>query len=46
MQRFGSVGDAALYDEVKQLSSRSAALHLYDHARRMMDRSDMAHRQP
>lgn len=31
-----------LYDEVKTLSARSAALHLYDHARRMMDRADMA----
>ncbi|MBV1686429.1 hypothetical protein KRR38_01765 [Novosphingobium sp. G106] len=31
-----------LYDEVKQLSPRSAALHLYDHSKRMMDRADMA----
>ncbi|HEX7881171.1 MAG TPA: hypothetical protein VF499_00320 [Afipia sp.] len=31
-----------LYDEVKMLSARSAALHLYDHAKRMMDRADMA----
>lgn len=31
-----------LYDEVKMLPARTAALHLYDHARRMMDRADMA----
>ena len=31
-----------LYDEVKSLSARDAALHLYDHAKRMMDRADMA----
>jgi len=31
-----------LYDEVKMLSARTAALHLYDHAKRMMDRADMA----
>jgi hypothetical protein len=31
-----------LYDEVKLLPARSAALHLYDHAKRMMVRADMA----
>lgn len=31
-----------LYDEVKQLSPRRASLHLHDHAKRMMDRADMA----
>jgi hypothetical protein len=31
-----------LYDEVKHLPARTAALHLYDHARRMRDRADMA----
>lgn len=31
-----------LYDEVKTLSARCAALHLYDHAKRMLDRADMA----
>lgn len=31
-----------LYDQVKVLSARSAALHLYDHAKRMGDRADMA----
>lgn len=30
-----------LYDEVKVLPARSAALHLEAHARRMMDRADM-----
>jgi hypothetical protein len=31
-----------LYEEVRALSPRSASLHLYDHAKRMMDRADMA----
>lgn len=38
----GGAYTKVLYDEVKHLSSRSASLHLYDHAQRMMHRADMA----